>query len=219
MIQDTRVRNSFRNRSRLAGIVEPKVALGLPTLVSNATAYDTATVPVPAGTINGDLLVACSGTRNGVVTTASGWTRISHNDAYTSEWNDIHIKMAFNEPASYTFPLSAGQVSWVVLAFRGSGSAVLGTNWVAGGTLVPPSACMRGGVYIAVTCDANSGTHITEHTGLVCAGSIVNSNASVFVSYLVPTDNIGTYGNYVLNANPGYDGTASVGFGSRFYRP
>jgi hypothetical protein len=81
------------------------------------------TASKPAGTTNGDLLIAQLSTRNATPPTHSGdagWTEIANQtsgDATCSWW----YKVANSEGASYTFGLS-GSSRWILHIFRISGA-------------------------------------------------------------------------------------------------
>ena len=86
---------------------------------SDARAPNTINLPVPAGTSNGDLMIAfiTSNVAGGSTSTPSGWTKI-----LTSVGNNLTLevftKVASGEPASYAFSKSA-TVTGVMVTYRG----------------------------------------------------------------------------------------------------
>jgi hypothetical protein len=77
--------------------------------VVNATATSTVTVPKPAGTVAGDVLVSCiasNGTRVG--TPPAGWTQLAAVSTGTSTRAFGYYKVAgASEPASYSWTLNS----------------------------------------------------------------------------------------------------------------
>ncbi len=102
--------------------------LGAPFLLSSTATFSTAAaatynIAKPAGTVDGDLLIAVVGTQAiaaSGVSTPSGWTLIDGQLGGTNVPGLYTFsRVASGEPASYTFSeLASGSVSWIATIMR-----------------------------------------------------------------------------------------------------
>lgn len=183
-----------------------------PRLVGYTTSNASA-INVPKDTQYGDFLFYFAGTRNGTITPPSSFIRLFNEDAVTSEMNLVYYKeVGENEPSSYTFTLSAGQVSAIMVTWRPSIIKRMGiqaARWYTGSENAPQLYGYKNGIYVAVAFDALSGTHVSSFTGLTTIASLPNANTNVCVSYRELTED-GLYGSYPASptgaSNDGYAG-------------
>lgn len=104
---------------------EAAIAFRSATTTNNTTSCNTqsVTVNVPAGTVNGDVMVV--GVQYGgstQMTTPSGWTLINHvNNSFSTTQNlTTFYRVASSEPASYTWTMPS-LVCWITAAASYSG--------------------------------------------------------------------------------------------------
>lgn len=87
-----------------------------------AGATSTMIISVPAGVVNGDIMLVGMTIRDNNPTWAAqaGWTSLRIDNEGTQSAQAIYYRIASSEPASYTFNLpSSGKASGGIMAFRG----------------------------------------------------------------------------------------------------
>lgn len=110
--------------------------------VSNTVTTTSVTVSMPAGTTDGDLLVAVvNALGTPTITAPAGWTLVETVDAGSTMRSAVYHKTASSEPASWTWTLSPAARRWGYVAAytswdTGAASPVLaeGTAYTSSGT-------------------------------------------------------------------------------------
>lgn len=149
-----------------------QVGSGTPADVASSTvgAWDNGggSVNVPAGTVNGDLLIAVA-VKDGDTTVSNGtlpaaWTPKANYDGGAGSGNHIKVwyRYASNEPASYTYtgPFGSSSIVFFLRITNGPTSgdpfdATLAGAWVAAATINAPSVSPAGSDSLLI-CGASS---------------------------------------------------------------
>jgi hypothetical protein len=150
---------------------------GGPTLVGYETttivATGNATLDVPAGVQDGDLLVIVGGHRGGYVSPIVGWRHMAFFDVGGATFNPVFAwsRRAASEPASYTLPvvISGSGGAYLMAAFRTVGDIQAYAIGSAGAA--PSVAGTDGGIVIGLGGQVYSAVNPTGFTGLTAIGT------------------------------------------------
>jgi len=148
------------------------------------------TLAVPAGTANGDLLIAqVSSSDTGASNPQTGWNTLIITQARTGEDWAWYWRLAASEPANYTWSWGAGSGPGNIIAYRGVDqvtpidvAAAAGTAATSGTTLtaptrttVTPGALLVAAYTMRTLCTFSQPTGMTERYDI--SGSAVWSTS------------------------------------------
>ena len=130
------VRGVWEQKNATDSVVAPTYINSTVNVDSTGTA--STTVSVPAGTADGDLMIAALTTGQGGATAPAGWTLLGYANSGGGTCSTMYVfyRIASSEPASYSFPrdgLTGGCVATCV-TYRGAG---IPTLVIANGDNVP----------------------------------------------------------------------------------
>lgn len=187
-----------------------------PTLVGYTTTTITstgnATLNVPGGVQDGDLLIMVGGHRGGYVSPIAGWTHRAWYVIGGTNYNSMFMRSrrAASEPASYTLPVSISGYggAYMMVAFRNVGDVQACAY--ADTSVAPSVSGTDGGIVFAFGSQVFDETNPTGFAGLtVIATNYEGSDVKTMASWkeLTATEATGTFA-------PEPSGTAFDGYAS-----
>ncbi len=189
---------------------EAAVAFRSATTTNNTTSCNTqsVTVNVPAGTVNGDVMVV--GVQYGgstQMTTPAGWTLINHvNNSFSTTQNlTTFYRVASSEPASYTWTMPS-LVCWITAA--GSYSGVSNSSPVDAQTIV--------GVTTSTSLVANAVTTTAANDMIVTIFAGYNGTSTTWTPPGGQTERVDSNNTSVRSIEMNDSTQASVGSSGTF---